>query len=102
MPDAETTEHSAEETPIYCIQVKGHLRAEWAGWFGDMAITLAESGDTLLTGALDQAALHGLLRKVRDLGLPLLAVNRVGGSERSPFEPPDSMPRNASEMFQQE
>lgn len=85
MPDAETTEHSADETPIYCIQVKGHLRAEWAGWFGDMLITLAENGDTLLTGALDQAALHGLLRKVRDLGLPLLAVNRVTGSQERGF-----------------
>lgn len=90
MPDADTTELSADETPTYCIRVKGHLRAEWASWFDDMTITAAENGDTLLTGAVDQAALHGLLRKVRDLGLPLLAINRVAGSEERGFGHPSS------------
>ena len=65
---------------IYQIRIKGHLEGQqWAAWFEEMAITLEENGDTLLTGpVVDDAALHGLLKKVRDLGMPLLSVNRVG------------------------
>jgi hypothetical protein len=60
---------------VYQIRVKGHLGREWAGWFEGLTITLEDNGDTLLTGPLvDQAALHGLLKKVRDLGLPLVSV----------------------------
>ncbi len=60
---------------LYEIRVKGHLDDRWAGWFEGMTITRAANGETLLTGPLvDQAALHGLLRKVCDLGLPLVAV----------------------------
>ena len=63
---------------IYQIRIKGHLGRQWADWFGDVAITLEENGGTLLTCPLvDQAALHGLLKKVRDLGMPLISVNRV-------------------------
>ena len=63
---------------VYQIRLEGHLSEQWADWFGDMRITLEPSGDTLLTSALiDQAALHGLLKKVRDLGMPLLEVNGV-------------------------
>jgi hypothetical protein len=62
----------------YQIRVEGHLRAEWAEWFEGLTITLEPDGTTLLTGpVVDQAALYGLLKKVRDLGLPLVAVNRV-------------------------
>lgn len=60
----------------YQIRIKGHLGREWTDWFGGLAITLDNSGNTLLTGpVLDQAALYGLLRKVRDMGLPLISVN---------------------------
>jgi hypothetical protein len=63
---------------VYQIRLKGHLGRQWAAWFEGLTITLEENGDTLLTGpVVDQAALHGLLRKVRDLGLPLLAVTCV-------------------------
>jgi hypothetical protein len=62
----------------YEIRIKGHLDEQWADWFGGLTITLEEDGDTLLTGPLvDQAALFGLLRKVSDLGMPLLSVNPV-------------------------
>ena len=66
------------EPGLYEIRLKGHLDDRWADWFGGLTLTLEDNGDTLLTGlAVDQAALHGLLRKVRDLGMPLLSVNRV-------------------------
>jgi hypothetical protein len=62
----------------YRIRIKGHLGPQWTDWFEGLAITLDESGDTLLTGpVVDQAALHGLLRRVRDLGMPLVSVRPV-------------------------
>ncbi len=79
MPDEIQREASEKAQPlVYQIRIKGHLGREWTDWFGGLAITLEDNGETLLTGPLiDQAALHGLLRKVRDLGVPLLSVNRV-------------------------
>jgi len=66
------------EPMVYQIRVKGHLDPRWTDWFGGMAITLEENGETLLTGPVeDQAALHGLLKKVRDLGVPLISAIRV-------------------------
>jgi hypothetical protein len=63
---------------VYQIRIEGHLGPEWARWFEGMRVTPQENGDTLVTGpVVDQAALHGLLKKVRDLGLPLLSVARV-------------------------
>jgi hypothetical protein len=63
---------------VYQIRINGHLDSQWTDWFEGLTITLDEDGDTLLTGpVIDQAALHGLLKKVRDLGMPLLSVNRV-------------------------
>lgn len=66
------------ESIVYQIRLKGHLGHQWTDWFEGLTITLEENGDTLLTGpVVDQAALHSLLRKVRDLGMPLLSVNRL-------------------------
>ena len=63
---------------LYEIRLKGHLDDRWADRFEGLAITLEEDGNTLLTGlVIDQAALHGLLKKVRDLGMPLVSVNFV-------------------------
>ncbi len=62
---------------VYQIRVKGHLDRRWTEWFGDVRITLEDNGETLLTClVVDQAALHGLLRKVRDLGMPLISAIR--------------------------
>ena len=63
---------------IYHIRVKGHLDPTWSAWFDSLTISNLENGEAVLSGPIvDQAALHGILIKVRDLGLPLLAVNRV-------------------------
>jgi hypothetical protein len=72
------------EPGIYEIRIKGHLDDRWADWFEGLTVTLQDNGDTLLTGpVVDQAALYGLLKKVRDLGMPLLSVNRVEGGQAS-------------------
>lgn len=68
-------------TQFYEIRIEGHLGRQWADWFDGLSITLEEEGTTLLAGPVpDQPALYGLLRKVRDLGLPLVAVNRATGA----------------------
>lgn len=63
---------------VYQIVVKGHLDSEWSDWFDGLTITLSENGETILTGPIvDQAALHGVLIKIRDLGLPLLSLTHI-------------------------
>ena len=77
---ASTDRHEGAEP--YEIRIQGHLDQRWAGWFDGLTLTLEDNGDTLLTGrVVDQAALHGLLRKVRDLGMPLVSVRRVSFSQ---------------------
>ena len=67
-----------DECGFYEIRLKGHLNNRWANWFEGLTITLEENGDTLLTGpVVDQAALHGLLKRIRDLGMPLISVNFI-------------------------
>lgn len=63
---------------VYHIRIKGHLGPRWSAWFEGMTITPEDTGNTLLIGpVVDQAALYGLLRKIRDLGLPLVSMVRV-------------------------
>jgi hypothetical protein len=74
------------QAAIYQIRLKGHLGSQWSDWFEGLVITLAEGGETLLTGPVaDQAALHGLFKKVRDLGMPLVSVNRIPINEAHPY-----------------
>lgn len=73
----------SQHVQFYEIRLKGHLDAQWMTWFDGLTITLEENGDTLLSGPVaDQSALHGLLRKVRDLGMPLVSVTQINRSEK--------------------
>ena len=70
-----TSHIDPSQSMVYQIRIKGHLDSGWTDWFEGLTITLEDNGDTLLTGAVvDQAALHGVLKKVRDVGMPLLSV----------------------------
>ena len=72
----------ASNAQYYEIRLEGQLDSQWTDWFGGLSISLDDNGDTLLTGpVVDQAALHGLLKRVRDLGMTLIAVNQVQSQE---------------------
>jgi hypothetical protein len=86
MPGIFNSESNPGQPPVYQIRIKGHLGREWADWFEGMTLTALDNGETLLTGpVVDQAALHGVLRKVRDVGLPLLSVVCVKPDQAGPF-----------------
>ena len=82
MPDKSKEILNQNTKTIYQIRIKGHLGTQWAEWFNGMTITLENSGDTLLTGIItDQSELHGLLKKIRDLGIPLLSIADINSDE---------------------
>ena len=90
MSNTLNSEIDPTQPTVYQIRIKGHLDRQWAEWFGGLTITLEDNGDTLFTGTVtDQAALHGLLKKVRDLGTPLISVICVkpGQGDVSDVEP---------------
>jgi hypothetical protein len=71
-------ESDPDQPVVYQIRIKGHLGRQWTDWFEGLTITQEGNGETILTGLVaDQATLHGVLRKVRDLGTPLISVTRV-------------------------
>jgi hypothetical protein len=78
MSDTHTSNEQRDASLVYAIRVQGRLGEEWSDWFGGLTISPEGDGETLLSGPVtDQSALHGLLKKIRDLGLPLISVNRV-------------------------
>ena len=90
MRETDPSTEKYDKPGLYEIRIKGHLTDRWADWFDGLTIKREENGDTLLTGpVIDQAALHGLLRKVRNLGLPLVAVIHV---EPKPADGPAAKP----------
>lgn len=84
MPEHINLHPNPHQPMIYQIRIRGHLDLQWTDWFEGLTIQLEENGETLLTGSVvDQAVLYGLLKKVRDLGLPLISVNPVSFDETS-------------------
>jgi hypothetical protein len=78
MSEKQTFDENNNQYQCYEIRLKGHLDDRWSEWFEGLTITLDENGNTLLSGPVaDQAALHGLLKKVRDLGIQMVSVNQV-------------------------
>ena len=78
MTDEQRPKPEAHQQMVYQFRIKGHLGQQWINWFQGLTITLEEDGNTLLNGpVIDQSALHGILKKIRDLGMPLLSVNSV-------------------------
>ena len=100
MSDKQTSDEKYNQQQCYEIRLKEHLDDRWVEWFEGLTITLEENGDTLLTGpVIDQAALHGLLKKVRDLGMPLVSVSPVEPGPSSTLgtgqaDTPDAKPPN--------
>jgi hypothetical protein len=87
MSETHTLPEYHDESGIYEIRIKGHLNNRWAEWFEGLTITLEDDGNTLLTGpVVDQAALHGLLKIVRDLGMPLVSVSPVENGQTDQSE----------------
>jgi hypothetical protein len=87
MSETQLFPETHNEAGHYEIRLKGHLDDRWTDWFGDVVITLEDSGATLITcPVIDQSALHGLLKRVRDLGIPLLSVSFVSPNQGRPQE----------------
>ncbi len=89
MSKGHTSEGTGPGSGRYEIRLTGHLHERWAAWFDGLTVSRRSDGTTVISGPIaDQAALHGLLQRVRDLGLPLLSVERVGSDAPDPTELP--------------
>ncbi len=76
MTNEQSPEPDVNRLMMYQIKIKGHLNQQWMDWFDGLTVALEEDGHTILSGSVvDQSALHGILKKIRDLGMPLLSVN---------------------------
>ena len=82
MPNEKKSERGPDQSKVFQIRIQGHLRQQWMDWFEGLTITLEEDGNTLLSGpVVDQSALHGILKRIRDLGMPLLSVNSIDSDQ---------------------
>ena len=103
MPDKLDSKTDPGQPMVYQIRIKGHLDCEWTDWFGGLTITLEDNGETLLTGPVrDQAALYGLLKKVRNLGMTLISVCSIEPgpaetAEIAPSSPQESLTKGAKQ-----
>ena len=87
MPNTRDPDGKTIQPMIYQIRIKGHLGRQWADRFEELSITLEDNGTTLLAGpVVDQAALYGILRRISDMGIPLLSVNSVVAGPPDPSE----------------
>jgi hypothetical protein len=78
VPSVTTDDHRPHPVPHYEIRLAGHLGARWSAWFDGLTVVRAADGTTVLTGpVVDQAALHGLLQKLRDIGIPLVSLTQI-------------------------
>jgi hypothetical protein len=78
MSSEQKSEQNPDQPNIFQIRIQGHLSQQWQDWFEGLRITLEADGNTLLSGpVVDQSALHGILKKIRDLGIPLVSVNSI-------------------------
>ena len=87
MANEQKSKPDANQPMVYQIRIEGQLGQQWLSWFEDLTIALEEDGKTLLSGPIaDQSALHGILKKIRDLGMPLLSVNSIDPDQPVPAE----------------
>lgn len=82
MTDEQKPIPDPNQPSVYTFKIKGHLGQQWLNWFEGLTVTLEEDGNSLLSGpVVDQSALHGILKKIRDLGMPLLSVNSTDANQ---------------------
>jgi hypothetical protein len=82
MSNGQKSEDDLDQPKLFQIRIQGHLSQQWQDWFEGLTLTLEEDGNTLLSGPIvDQSALHGILKKIRDLGIPLLSINSIGPNQ---------------------
>jgi hypothetical protein len=87
MPNEQNLGNDPDRPKIFQIRIQGHLGQQWKNWFDGLTIVLEEDGNTLLSGpVIDQSALHGILKKIRDLGMPLLSVNSVDSNRATKID----------------
>ena len=88
MTDEQKSNPDANQQTVYQFRIKGHLGPQWMGWFEGLTVTLEEDGNTLLSGPMiDQSAMHGVLKKIRDLGMPLLSMNPIDSDPAAKTDP---------------
>ena len=88
MTDEQQLNPEVNQQMIYQFKLKGHLGQQWMNWFEGLTVTLEEDGNTLLSGTVvDQSALHGILKKIRDLGMPLLSMNLIDSNPADKTDP---------------